>query len=420
MKPHFIRIFSLFILTVLSFNTSAQKTLEYSNKTYEPFIKTVKLYPNNNLPDREILAPVVSLNGNSGLILEFDALLEDYLFLQAKIIHCNADWTPSRLSDIDILSEFNSFDLNNFEYSINTKTLFVHYIFEVPPTRVSGNYIIMVYQNSDVKDVVLSRRFMVYENALNISTQIGISSGVSMRNFNQQIDFSFNYGRVNVSNPLLNFHVVIRQNQRWDNAIIGLQPTKVRRDQKYIEYHQFTMENNFKGGNEFRYLDLSTYSFRGQNVAFINDKSNPITAIMNIDKNRSNQPYAQYRDLNGQYIIDTQEPLADKLEADYIDVTFQLSSNQKLPDNVFVIGAFNDWQKLPSNKLSYDKSRKLYHKNISLKQGYYGYMYYLGNNPYYFDGSYYQTENEYDILIYYRESGYFTDRLVGYKAFNSH
>lgn len=393
--------------------------LVYTDKNYQPFIKTVKLYPNNNLQDRDMQPPILSLSGGTGLILEFDALLEDYLFLQARIVHCNADWRPSRLTDIEFLSEYNSFDLNDFEYSVNTKTLFVHYTFQVPLTRVSGNYAVVIYQNSDVKDVVLTRRFVVYENTVSVSPSIGVSSGVSSRNFNQQVEFSLNYRGLNVSNPLLDFHVVVRQNQRWDNALRGLKPTLVRRDQKYLEYHHFTMENNFKGGNEFRFIDLRTYSFRGQHIAHINKESNPITALIVPDENRNRQVYSQYRDLNGQYFLETRETQAGLLEADYIDVTFQLNSNQKIGGDVYVIGAFNDWNKLPEYRLNYDKARQMYWKTFSLKQGVYSYMYHVDNDPYYFEGSFFQTENEYDILIYYREPGYFADRVVGYQAFRS-
>ncbi len=412
------QVWTIFIL-LASFQLKAQKQIIYANKSYEPFIKTVQLYPNNETADRAMQAPILSLNSRSGLILEFDALLEDYVYLQAKIIHCNADWTPSRMPDMDILADFNAFDLNDFEYSVNTKTLFVHYTFQVPVTRKSGNYILLIYQNSDADDLVLTRRFMVYENEANINATVRVSSGVSVRNFNQQIEFSLNYGEFRSINPLFDFHVVVRQNQRWDNALIGLKPTLVRRDENYLEYHHFTMENNFKGGNEFRFLDLSTYSYRGQNIGFINKKSNPITAITNIDLARNRQAYSQFRDINGQYFIMTKEPLADNLEADYIDLTFQLSSKVKLLNDVYVLGAFNDWSKLPEYKLNYDKARELYWKTISLKQGYYSYMYDVDSDSYYFEGSHFQTENQYEILVYYKEPGNFGDRLIGYKSFNS-
>lgn len=391
----------------------------YADKNYQPFIKTVQLYPNNSQADREMQTPIISLQSRSGMMLEFDALLEDYLFLQAKLVHCNADWTPSRLSDFQFLSEFNAFDLNEFEYSVNTKTLFVHYTFEVPPTKVSGNYALVVYQNNDVRDVVLTKRFVVYENSISISPTVRLSTGVSARNFNQQVEFNLNYNQLNVSNPLTDFHVVIRQNQRWDNAIIGLKPTLVRRDQKYLEYHHFTMENNFKGGNEFRFFDLRTYNFRGQNVAHINKESNPMTATLRLDDNRSKQVYSQFRDLNGQYFIESREPQADILEADYITTTFQLNSTREIGGDVYVIGTFNDWKQNESSRLKYDKARQLYTTSIPLKQGVYSYMYWAENDPYYFEGSFFQTENQYEILIYYREPGFFTDRVVGYQAFYS-
>ena len=394
-------------------------TEAYEDNNYKSFIKTVQLYPNNSQADREMQTPIISLQSRGGMMLEFDALLEDYLFLQARLVHCNADWKPSRLSDFQFLSEFNAFDLNQFEYSVNTKTLFVHYVFEVPLTKVSGNYALVVYQNNDVEDVVLTKRFVVYEHSISISPTVRLSSGVSARNFNQQVEFNLKYNQLNVSNPLTDFHVVVRQNQRWDNAIIGLKPTLVRRDQKYLEYHHFTMENNFKGGNEFRFFDLRTYNFRGQNVAHINKESNPMTATLRLSDNRSKQVYSQFRDLNGQYFVESREPQADILEADYINTTFQLNSTREIGGNVYVIGTFNDWKQNESSRLTYDEARQLYTTAIPLKQGVYSYMFWAENDPYYFEGSFFQTENQYEILVYFRAPGFFADRVVGYQAFYS-
>ena len=414
------RIFVLFFIYFLSFdNLYSQSKKEYKDEIFKPFVKTARLYPAINTPDQDMQAPIVSLNNNPGLVLEFDALLEDYEQFQAKVIHCNANWTKSMLSDIEILQEYNSFDLNDFQYSQNTKTLYVHYLFKVPPTKVSGNFILKVYQNNDDEDVLLTKRFVVFENHVSIKSDIGLSTGVSKRNFNHQIEFNMTYGGIKVSNPHSDIYVVIRQNQRWDNAIYGLRPTLIRQDQSYMEYRHFNQENNFQAGNEFRFFDLRTYLFKGQYIAYINNDADPMIAHVFPGENRSSAVYTEFRDMNGQYFIETREPQAGYLESDYFDVKFQLNSPQEQSQNVYVIGAYNDWARNRENKMTYDPNTQMYTCDLLLKQGVYSYAYYLEGNPYYFEGSYYQTENVYDILVYYRPLGAFTERVIGYSSFSS-
>lgn len=416
-------VFACVPVTPTSTNTPPiNKKLELIDKTYEPFIKTVKLYPNLNTVTQDMEAPVVSLARYPGLTLEFDALVEDYLALQARIIHCNADWTQSRLSDIEFLSEYNVFDLTQFDYSQNTKTLYANYRFQIPKPKVSGNFVVAVYQNNNQNDLLLTKRFALFEDKIAVKPTIGLSTGVMSRDFNQQIEFSLNYKGLDISNPLTDLFVVIRQNQRWDNSIQGLNPTQVREERSEVEYRHFNLENNFKGGNEFRFFDLRQYSFRGQNIAFINKDSNPIQVQVVHERTRADQAYAQFRDLNGNYFIETKEAGAGYLETDYMNVKFRLRSPEALSSPIFVMGAFNDWQKDKENKMKYDPTLGEYSGELLLKQGFYNYLYYVDDpngDPYAIEGSFYQTENQYDILVYFRPLGTFTERLVGYRSFRT-
>ncbi len=414
-----LRLYIIAVLLSVSCWCAAQGKIQYTDKTYQPFIKTTRLYPRFNTGDQDLQAPVVSLTSNPGLVLEFDALMEDYEQYQAKIIHCNADWTQSMLSDIEFLNEYNSFTLDDFEYSQNTTTLYVHYLFEVPPTKISGNYILLVYRNNDPEDILLTRRFVVFEDRASIKTNVGVSTAVTKRNANHQLDFSLNYTGLRVSNPLSDIFVVVRQNQRWDNAIYGLRPTLVRQDQSYMEYRHFTEENNFQAGNEFRFFDLRTYLFRGQNITYINSDTNPMIAHVFTDQSRAEGIYSEFRDLNGQYFIETREAQASYLESDYFNVKFQLSTPSPHPAGVYVVGAFNDWNRTESNKMTYDTDTQLYTCDILLKQGVYSYAYHAEGNPNRYEGSFFQTENDYDIIVYYRPLGAFTERVIGYSSFSS-
>lgn len=412
-------ILGLFLAKISPNCFAQQKEIVYENKSYEPFVGTVQLYPVTRNPDQEMAAPIVPRSLVESLLLQFDLLLEEYIDVQAKIIHCNADWTKSMLNDIEFLYDYNNFDLRDFEYSINANTLYVNYWFNIPRVKTTGNYIIQVYQNGDENDVLFTRRFIVFDNKVNIQPNTRISTGVMERDFNQQIDFDIIHSRIKVTNPRTEFKIVIRQNQRWDNMLTGLQPTAIRRDKSLLEYRHFNMENNFKGGNEFRHADLRSYSFRGAYVAQVNSNANPREATVNLGKSRKHEAYSMLRDRNGGFVIATTETMGEYLACDYILTKFQIKS-AKLSHPVYVLGAFNDYKKSNKSLLKYDEVSQSYVGEVLLKQGIYDYLYWVdGPDPYYFEGSFYQTENNYDIIVYHKSFSDLTDKVVGYYSFRT-
>ena len=81
-------IFSAFCLT------AQPKQLSYTNKAYEPGIRSVQLIPDGNgIADR--FAPsVMDMASRASLVLEFDDLAEDADYYFIRFVHCNADWKP--------------------------------------------------------------------------------------------------------------------------------------------------------------------------------------------------------------------------------------------------------------------------------------------------------------------------------------
>lgn len=274
-----MRILIIIISIILSFlscvpvgqgdapaSETAQKRLIFDNIEYEKSIKTVLLYPASNKLQDVVQPSVVPLSQINPLVLEFDDLKSDIESYHVKIIHCDANWKKSSINEIEYLYDFNEYPINEYELSFNTRVPFVHYTFVAPKVKISGNYLLKVYRAKNENDLILTRRFMVYDNLATIAHEVRISSGVRERRLNQQIVFSVNYGNLEIINPLDDIKVLIRQNQRWDNAIFNLRPTMVREDQRRVEYEHFTQENEFRGGNEFRFFDIRTINFAGQNV----------------------------------------------------------------------------------------------------------------------------------------------------------
>ncbi|MCV9388704.1 type IX secretion system plug protein [Reichenbachiella ulvae] len=410
----------VFVACFMAGSATAQDSQVYQNQKFDQAVGTVQLYPLVNTGDQEMRAPIITLDQTTELLLQFDMLTEEYDILQAKIIHCNSDWTKSVLNDIEFLYDYNTFDIRDFEYSENTRQLYVNYWMKMPRVKLSGNYVVQVYREGRPDDVILTRRFIVYEQNISINPGYRASTSVRFRQSNQQIDFAINYTAMDVTNPMREFKVVLRQNNRWDNAIFDLQPTSDNRANSTLEYRHFNAENNFKGGNEFRFFDIRVYNFRGINVSRIDKDNKRIDAYLATSESRGNSVYSQSRqDMNGSFFIMTNETGASYLEADYIHVHFDLKTSQ-VPQEVYAIGAFNDWAKNESSRLTYNPQAQSYQGVALLKQGYYDYMYWVdGDDPYLFENSFYQTENEYDILVYYRGFTDLADRVVGFASFKS-
>jgi hypothetical protein len=399
------------------------KRLRTEDFVYENTIQTVLLYPaagdGQDQVAAVLAAPVLPMDQPVPLILEFDELGSTFKNYRAKIFHCNADWSLSQLSDMDFLMTFNDFLLNQPTLSLNTRVPYVHYTFEVPRVKVSGNYIVMVYREGNVKDILLTKRFLIYDNQVNVVARVAPSSGVNERTTNQQIEFSIVHPDINLINPRENVHVVVRQNYLWETAITGLRPTALWEDRRLLEYQHFGLENNFAGGNEFRFFDIRSIRFLGQNVRHLDITKDSNQVYLLPDKPRAREAYSQTIDFNGRYVIANYEQGSGAIEADYTHVYFTLVAPQQTNGRIHIWGALTDWKATDQTAMQYNAAEGVYQGHLMLKQGYYNYQYVLEEpggrlNIRYLEGSHFQTENHYEVIAYYRPPGARGDLVIGY------
>jgi hypothetical protein len=399
-------------LTQSSTNSEGNpKALQLSDRTYEPQIRTVQLSPAGLL-----IQPAVTALGQWNLMLAFDDLRPDRDTYLARIVHCNFDWTESGLQDLDFMTDYNEFPINNYELSIDTHIPYVHYWFNLPAVKLPGNYVLVVYRSGSKEDIILSRRFMVYHNQVNFKRDANLVGPSNMADLNQQINFTINHSNLYIVNPMLDVHVTMRQNQRWDNMAVDMRPSFIRDIEKELDYRYFDDAMMFKAGNEFRYFDLRSIVYPGRYVARVNKTVKPYEVYIDRDKSRNGYPYAIYLDQNGGYTIDNydyrQLPFTN-----YAYVNFSLSSPQLKNTDVFVTGAFNSWNMNQESKMRYDSALESYTARVLLKQGLYDYQYVTKSAsvpPYHFEGTHYQTENFYEVFVYYRALRPNADLLVGY------
>jgi hypothetical protein len=387
----------IIILMHLSLLTSAQKKLQFIDRVYEPQIKTVQLHPD--------------------LSIEFDDLQDNRNNYYAKLIHCNFDWTKSSLTDLDFINEYNEFTLNEYEISNNIYPAYVHYRFQIPSVKVPGNYLLVLYRDGDLSDLILSKRFFVADNQMTLQKDNSFSGAGTLNTSNQQLNFTVHYGKVEILNPLESVHVVIRQNQRWDNARMDVQPSFVREDRHELEYRFFDQGKHFTAGNEFRFVDFRSLNFPGENTGKFDRTLRPYQLSVQLDKSRGNQAYALYSDMNGNYKIENLDNPEPAISCNYVQTSFTLSASKPVEGDVYIIGAFNNWIRDEENKMIYNPGKGIYESTLFLKQGFYNYIYSVENStlpPHYFDGSHFETENFYEVFVYYRAYRPNADLLLGY------
>ena len=396
-----------------------EKKFVTSDHVYEPQIQTVLFYPVNGQNLNPLEYPVVYLQKYESLLLEFDELTDQYKNYNFKLVHCNHDWKPSILSDFEFLADYNEFTVDNYEISLNTRVPYIHYNLTIPKVKVSGNYVVKVYRNGNPDDLVVTRRFVVYDSKIRINVEPKFALDPALRFSHQQIDFTVQYGDYPIYNPREMVKVVLRQNGRWDNAYYNLQPMFLREEDRTLDYHFFNNENLFPGLNEYRGFDLRSIRFQGQNMANVTYNNEKAVAYVMPDQSRNKRNLSQYIDINGRFIIENYETRRGAVEADYVEVNFTLDLKEPPDGDVYLFGMLTDWEIKPAFKMNANEAKTQFKVMAKLKQGFYNYSYVVvkpGKAPdeAILEGCYSQTENRYDILVYFRPVGGRYDQVLGY------
>lgn len=389
--------------------------LRLADYAYDSLAKTIQLYPSFGARENELLPSVIPL-AQQNLLLAFDYLSANVERFYVKVLHCTADWQKSALLDLDYMSQYNEFNITAYEYSTDTHLPYIHYEFPVPAVKLSGNYVLMVYRDGNKEDLIFTKRFMVYQNRIAFQQEGNLLGPGRVADMNQQINFKINYNNIELLNPMQQVNVTIRQNQRWDNLVEKVKPSFVREHQRELEYRFFDPEKMFKGGNEFRFFDLRSIQYPGRNVGRVDRSQKPYTAWIQTDQSRAYQAYAQYNDINGMFGIDNQD-YTDVSAANYLYVNFTLKCAEPIDGNVYVVGAFNYWNHEDENRMLYNANEGTYQAQVLLKQGWYDYQYVVASPilpPLYFEGSHFETENTYEIFVYYSAFQPRADLLIGY------
>lgn len=402
----------------------AQATGVTPDHVYMDNIKTVRL----TLEGAPLSFPVISLNSSDKVQLSFDDLDGDVKNYFYTLILCNADWTPSDLNQFDYLRGFTENRIAGYHYSTIPLQHYTHYSVEFPnnnitPTR-SGNYLVKVYMDGDTSQVAFTRRLLVVSSKIIINGTIQQPVNPKLFRTHQKVNFSISTNGLNINNPFDQVKVYILQNYRWDNSVHGIRPIFIKSNE--LDYNT---ENDcvFPGEKEWRWVDLRSFRLQTERVDHINYAKSGTDVFVLPDRERTTAQYQYRKDMNGQYFPGMLESgYNPDVDGDYATVHFSFpAADPYIGSELYIFGELTNYECGEANKLTYNPAHRAYEGSLFLKQGYYNYMYGTidkGSNKLNMDnteGNWWETENNYTILVYYRPLGARADELIGIRTLNS-
>jgi hypothetical protein len=399
---------------IYAFNVSFSQS-EYEDPAH---IKTVIFKP----VTANSYAPIIKLGER--LVLSFDDLYADEHDYTYRIEHCTIDWEPSNLLETEYINGYAQDRIRDYENSFNTLQPYTNYTLTIPNKntvlKISGNYRILVLNEEDT--IVFKRRFVVYEPKVTVGVPIYRSRDISFIDSKQSVEFVINHPNFRINNPNQEIKPVILQNNNWETAISGLKPQFFRGNQLLYKYNR---ETSFWGGNEFLYFDSKSIRNTTLNIANVELGKDLYHTYLYTNDERIDHPYTLFPDINGNFSIRNIQGQNNNIDADYSWVHFSLRCLENLEGkDIYISGNYNNWQLNNQNKLSYNDNTGLYEGTLLLKQGFYNFQYVtrsangtISNHD--IDGSFYQTENDYTVLVYYKKFGSRYDSVIGVGFGNS-
>lgn len=402
--------------------------LPCGNLNYKPEVQTVLLFAGDD-PLNDPIVPLGDMMNR--LTLSFDIIDSQGEVLNYTFIHCNHLWFPTDIQRIQYASGFESDRIDDYAFSRNTLIEYVNYQLKFPKEDmmplISGNYLLIVFRD-DLTDsnILFTRRFMVVDERVHISaTMPRYPDDLSLTDTHQQLDVKVSITNYLTGNTQQFSSLTIRQNGRWDNAAENLKPTYVYPDYISYEHHPETV---FEGTNQYLRFNTSNFRFQSENLAHIRQTDESYEIDIATCESWAGKAYATYEDIHGEKFVYVEDENLDNFtEADYCLVNFFYKSEAPLThEDMYIMGAINDWRFDESNKMTYNYQLHGYTCSIMLKQGYYNFMMVTIDRKTgevatdLTVGNHWETNNVYKLYFYYYNAIKGFDELIGYATVNSH
>ncbi len=408
----------LFVFLCLVLSAKCVFAGRFCTQIYDENIRTLQVLPNGEVLQK----PCIELNSVDEIVVSFDELSYEASNFYYRIVHCDAYWNESSLVSMEYLDGFDGGMIDTYEYSVNTTVNYIHYVLRLPNDdvhfKLSGNYVVVIARDGDFENgVVATACFSLVEPMVDINVDV---NGVTRRELNgryQSVVLDLMVEGVGARDYMQDFIVVVRQNNRLDNEVYLTRPTYVNGDRLRYENRD---ELIFEGGNQYRSIDFSSRYTYGAGIDHIEFDRDMYHVVLETDASRANNQEAYAMDVHGGYVVNLQRNDYPDTEADYMWVHFYYPAEVPyLEGRMYIIGDLTQNLVGGDSEMVYDASERCYVRSLLLKQGGYNYVYALKVknrdelSVMQTEGSFWQSRNRYDVMVYYRPFGARYDRLVG-------
>ena len=361
--------------------------------------------------------PIVELGAS--IQLSFDALNGEEADFYYKITHHNFDWTESNLAKSEYLDGFDDVRIETYENSLNTLQIFSNYFFSIPNRETrrlkkSGNYLISIYDDDGY--LVFSRKFLIVESVTAVGVEIKRARDLRMINEAQIVQFKIVSPDLLLINPKRNVKTLVLQNSNLKTAITNLKPQYTIGNELIYKYD---MEAAFFGGNEFLFFDNKEVRAANNGVRRV-ELNDIYENYLYTNGPRYDRPYTYRPDINGNFVVRNLYAERQDIEAEYVRMHFNLQFYDEIGDKeLHLYGNFNNWTIDGSTYMEYNEETASYQNSRLFKQGFYNYKYVLVDRDGSIDegavgGNFWETENDYTVVVYYRPQGGRFDRIIGF------
>lgn len=384
--------------------------------------------------------PVIDNTANSELEISFDVLTDDKQFLQYYVVHCDAQWEPDDLSELDYLNGFVPVRVEDVQPSFNTYVNYWHYRVAFPNPDVelllSGNYAVVFHQEDDADEVMAVACFSVTEQMAFVGGEVSGNTDVDFRQEHQQLTLQCTWSQQQLPHldPTSDLHLVVTQNHRPSTRRDILRPSRLEGGKAWYEHQRDLI---FEAGNTFRRFEFIDRHYATLGVEQLRYQAPYYEVMLTPQHARSGGFYRYDEDQHGRYLVHALRVDDEALESEYFWANFRLMG--AMPPRggagIYLAGDFTYGELTDRYRMEYDPDEQCFVGRVLMKQGHYNYQFVTGpewipdfSQPYAesdarrittttCEGNYYEARNEYDVYVYYRPPGARYDRLLGVAQF---
>ncbi len=411
LRERFPLALSLLLLLLPTFAAAQRTEVNADN------IATVRVAENRDFNR----LPVPRLGSGDEVQVTFDELSHDFHRYTYRIVHLDATFKPTEsLFESDYLdATADEGVVEHSEQSMNTSVLYTHYRISLPNDYMrpllSGNYALTVYNDADTDEpeALFKVFFHIVEDGAAVNASATTDTDIDRNGTHQQIDVALTWQKnLPLRDPDTEIYLVALQNDAWQTAVCGV-PSTGQTVGGLTWTHCRSLI--FPAGNEYRKFEVPSTRYPGMHVNAVGYRAPHYHAELMPDAPRRNYLYDE--DQNGRYV-----PLSDRggdptTEAEYVWVHFLVDASAMEENPTLMLdGRWATAQPAERYQLEYHPEEQAYTAALFLKQGYYSYRYLCASDTQVVEGNYWQAENEYTLLVYYRQTGARYDRLIAHRT----